>query len=250
MRPTWHHCDGMLSGYNSFLTHFSLFTTPILVHIAAFWVGHMVRTQSVRTVYHGNDSHTQICTQHVHVEETQETQYSHSRSPWWKACRYQVKNAGFSFPLLPVQSTFICLCKREDIFWSWHNIYLLHISLSSLYVLKHWACKMVFMYVLCLKTLNIQDVFHVNSVKCVSKIKSILTIVFHAMHGAVCCQLTHSLFDDCENIDISSYHHLQGSFWLWGEPIPRWSQIIKSGLWFTGHLYGKVMKQCCALYVL
>ena len=33
-----------------------------------------------------------------------------------------------------------------------------------------------------------------------SEFKSILSIIFHAIYGAVCIQLTHSSCDDCENI--------------------------------------------------
>ena len=34
--------------------------------------------------------------------------------------------------------------------------------------------------------------------KCVSKIMSVLSIIFRAIYGAVCIQLTHFSFDDCE----------------------------------------------------
>ena len=39
----------------------------------------------------------------------------------------------------------------------------------------------------------------VHPVEYMSKIKSILTIIFHAIYGTVCIQLTHFLCDDCEN---------------------------------------------------
>ena len=49
-----------------------------------------------------------------------------------------------------------------------------------------------------------------QSVDCVSKIKSILTIIFHAIYGAVCIQLTRfSLYDYCENSYTLSYYHNQ-----------------------------------------
>ena len=43
----------------------------------------------------------------------------------------------------------------------------------------------------------------------VSKIKSILSIIFHAIYGAVRIQLTHFSYDDCENTCTLSYHHHQ-----------------------------------------
>ena len=49
----------------------------------------------------------------------------------------------------------------------------------------------------------------VHSVKCVSKIKSILSVIFHAMCSAVCSQLTHLSCDNCENTCTLSYHHHQ-----------------------------------------
>ena len=36
--------------------------------------------------------------------------------------------------------------------------------------------------------------------ECAFKMKSILTIIFHAIHEAVCIQLTHFPYDDCENV--------------------------------------------------
>ena len=45
---------------------------------------------------------------------------------------------------------------------------------------------------------------------CVSKIKSILSIIFHKIYRAVCIQLTHFSFDDCKNTcTLSHYHHHQ-----------------------------------------
>ena len=35
--------------------------------------------------------------------------------------------------------------------------------------------------------------------ECVSKIKTILSTSFHPIYGAVCIQLTHLFYDDCEN---------------------------------------------------
>ena len=44
--------------------------------------------------------------------------------------------------------------------------------------------------------------------ECVSKIKSVLSIIFHAIFGAVHIQLTHFSYDNCENMcTLSSYNH-------------------------------------------
>ena len=45
--------------------------------------------------------------------------------------------------------------------------------------------------------------------KCVSKIKSILSIILHAIHGAVRIQLTHFSYSDYENMCTLAYHHHQ-----------------------------------------
>ena len=44
---------------------------------------------------------------------------------------------------------------------------------------------------------------------CVSKIKSILPIIFYTIYGAVCIQLTHFSYKDCQNMCISYYYHHQ-----------------------------------------
>ena len=49
----------------------------------------------------------------------------------------------------------------------------------------------------------------VHSVECVSRTKSILSIIFHAIYGAVCIQLTYISDDYCKNICTLSYHHNQ-----------------------------------------
>ena len=50
------------------------------------------------------------------------------------------------------------------------------------------------------------------SLECVSKIKSILPIIFHAICGAVRIQLAHFSYGDCENMStLSCYHHQIGS---------------------------------------
>ena len=45
----------------------------------------------------------------------------------------------------------------------------------------------------------------------VSKIKSILSILFHSIHAALSIQLTHFSYDDCENMcTLSHFHHQIG----------------------------------------
>ena len=50
-----------------------------------------------------------------------------------------------------------------------------------------------------IKVLHFLNASHMHSVECVSKIKSILSIIFHAIYGAVCIQFTHFSYDDCKN---------------------------------------------------
>ena len=51
----------------------------------------------------------------------------------------------------------------------------------------------------------------VHSVERVSKINSILSIIFHAIYGAVRIQLIYLLSDGCENMCTSSNQHYHGS---------------------------------------
>ena len=67
-------------------------------------------------------------------------------------------------------------------------------SLSSSYrrIWRYWTCL-------------------VHCVEYVSKIKSILSIVFHAIYGAVCIRLTRFSYDDCENMcTLFNFHHQIG----------------------------------------
>ena len=59
----------------------------------------------------------------------------------------------------------------------------------------------------CLKALNIRNACHAYSVECVSKMRSILAIIFYVIYGAVCHRMTKFIFDDCGNMCISLYHH-------------------------------------------
>ena len=50
------------------------------------------------------------------------------------------------------------------------------------------------------------------TLECMSKIKSILSIIVHALYGAVCIQFTHVSYDVCEIMCTLSYwHHQIGS---------------------------------------
>ena len=49
--------------------------------------------------------------------------------------------------------------------------------------------------------------FSVHSVECVSKISSVLSIIFHAFYGAISIQQTDLSYNDCDNTFILSYYH-------------------------------------------
>ena len=66
-----------------------------------------------------------------------------------------------------------------------------------------------------------------------SKIESILSVIFHAIYGTVCCQLAHLSYENCENTCTLSYYHHQIA-------------SLTNLLLFTE---GEVMKQWYALYV-
>ena len=48
-----------------------------------------------------------------------------------------------------------------------------------------------------------------SAILCVPKLKSILCVIFHAIDGAVCIQLTHFSCDDCKNTCTLFHHHWQ-----------------------------------------
>ena len=81
------------------------------------------------------------------------------------------------------------ICKWSDTSWPVSRVRLFAdytISLSSLCVLiwRHWTTKMLVRYMLL----------------CVSKIKTILSIILYSIYGAVCLQLTQFSSDDRENV--------------------------------------------------
>ena len=51
-----------------------------------------------------------------------------------------------------------------------------------------------------LKVLNLWNACKVHSVQCVSMIRSVFSVIFHATYMTVCIQLTHLSYDDCENL--------------------------------------------------
>ena len=51
-----------------------------------------------------------------------------------------------------------------------------------------------------LKALNYWNACQVYAAECVSKIKTILSIIFYSIYGAVCLQLTQFSCDDRENV--------------------------------------------------
>ena len=72
------------------------------------------------------------------------------------------------------------------------------------------ACAVIKAYLLPKKKTHL-NACQVHSIECVSKIKSIFSVIFHEMYGPVCIQLTHLSYDDCENALILSYYHQIGS---------------------------------------
>ena len=58
-----------------------------------------------------------------------------------------------------------------------------------------------------LKALHTEYAREAYAVECVSRIKSILSIIVYAIYGAVCFQLTHFFCDDFENACTSSYYY-------------------------------------------
>ena len=86
-------------------------------------------------------------------------------------------------------TVFCRLCKWSDTLWPAGRVRLFAdyiISLSSLrrLIWRHWTNKMLRVY----------------AAECVSKIETILAIIFHSIYGAVCLQLTQFACHDCENV--------------------------------------------------
>ena len=55
-------------------------------------------------------------------------------------------------------------------------------------------------YIELLKALNYWNASQVYAAECVSKIKTILSIIFYSIYGAVCLQLTQFYCGDRENV--------------------------------------------------
>ena len=70
-----------------------------------------------------------------------------------------------------------------DLFYTQVRFCVQESFLITWFILRYWTYKMSVRYIL----------------SSVSKIKSIHSVIFHAIYGAVCIQLTHLSYDDCEN---------------------------------------------------
>ena len=108
-------------------------------------------------------------------------------------------NSGKTGMLFSLSLCSLWWVQKSDMFWLIDCIRLFvhnSISLSSLCKLiwSHWTYRMPVRY---------------SFVKCVSKIKHILSFIHYTMCGAMCFQFTHIPWDDWENIFILSYHYHQ-----------------------------------------
>ena len=88
------------------------------------------------------------------------------------------------------------------------------------YIMASWSylfvCTLHYLIIIImqpyLKVFKFKNACREHSVECVSKIKSILSVIFHAIYGTLCIQLTHLSYDDCENMcTLSCCHHQIGS---------------------------------------
>ena len=71
---------------------------------------------------------------------------------------------------------------------------------------------------------------------CVSKMKSVLLIIFHIIYAAVCIQLSHLSYGYCENMcTLSYYHHQIGSMTR--------LRLFRASSWNNGML-------CMSFYIL
>ena len=93
----------------------------------------------------------------------------------------------------PGESEF-CVFNYCAVFWCAQIIVYIKASLSYTHICtlhylicrpirRHWTAKML--------------------------IRSVFAIIFHEIHGALCVQLTHFTYDDCENTCIWFYYHHQ-----------------------------------------
>ena len=73
-----------------------------------------------------------------------------------------------------------------------------------------WFCKLTasaLRQFWCPRSNGLLNACQAHSLKCVHNINSILSVIFNAVYGAVCIQLTHWSYDDCQNTYTLSYHH-------------------------------------------
>ena len=75
------------------------------------------------------------------------------------------------------------------------------------YIMAQWSYLIIVIIQTYLELLIFQSACQVRSLECVSNIKSILSINFHAIYGDMCIQPTNVSCDDHENTYNLSYHH-------------------------------------------
>ena len=90
-----------------------------------------------------------------------------------------------------------------------------HYGLIVIYGYLHITLPEYHHYADLSESIELQKCFSdIFCLECVSKIRSVLSIIFHAIYGAVCIQLTCFSYDDCDNPCTWSYHHYQ----IWSMP--------------------------------
>ena len=118
-----------------------------------------------------------------------------------KYCFY-IYPESWSFSFITVQSYVYANDRLSYAWWSYSLVCTLH-YLIIIITQKY------------LKVLYFKNACQVHSVECVSRIRTGLSIIFHAIYGALCIQLTHFFCDDCENTcALSYYRHQIGSMAL------------------------------------
>ena len=86
-------------------------------------------------------------------------------------------------------------------------LYSLTMCANIEYIMARWSysfvCTLKYLIIIIMQTylnvLHFWIIRQVHSLECVFKVKSILLIIFHAIHGALCIRFTHFSYDDCEN---------------------------------------------------
>ena len=105
-----------------------------------------------------------------------------------------------SWVFCPLSLCYLMMCLNKKYVMTWWSY--------SFFYTPHWLIIIIFTDV----SESIELLKFVSGrfcLECVSKIKSTLSIIFHAIYGAVRIQLTHFSYDDCENMFILSYYRHQ-----------------------------------------